>query len=73
MKTIAFNPFSASLRDPTGDRLRRAVGRDLASLYASVLSEPMPSELRGLVQALEDRYHSGPFAEPRHLKQEHPL
>jgi hypothetical protein len=54
METIAFNPYSASLRDPIGDRFRRALGRELASLYADVLNEPVPWELRGLIQALED-------------------
>ena len=69
MKAIAFNPFSSSLRDPIGDRLRRAVGRELASLYTDVLSEAMPSELQALIQTLEDRYRSRPCAQPRHLEQ----
>jgi hypothetical protein len=72
MKTIACNPFLASLRDPIADRFRRAVGRELASHYADVLSEPVPSELRGLIQALEDPDRLRPSSQATHLKQEAP-
>jgi hypothetical protein len=52
---------SASLKDQAGDPLRLAVSRELASIYTDVLSEPVPAELRVLIEALEERYKARPF------------
>jgi hypothetical protein len=56
-----FNSFAASLSDRPGDRLRLAVARELATVYADMLHQPLPPELRNLIEALEDRYRSRPF------------
>ena len=61
MRTIEPNPFSSSLDDRVGDGLRLAVGRELAKFYTDVLHQPMPRELRVLVDSLEDRYRSRGF------------
>ena len=52
---------AASLQDEAGDRLRLTVSRELASIYTDVLAEPVPAELRLLIEALEDRYKARPF------------
>jgi hypothetical protein len=65
MRSIAPNSFSTSLKDAPGDRLRLAVSRELASVYTDVLSQPLPVELRVLIEALEDRYRSRPFPPDR--------
>jgi hypothetical protein len=52
---------SASLKDEAEDPLRLAVSRELASIYTDVLSEPVPAELRVLIEALEERYKARPF------------
>jgi hypothetical protein len=52
---------SASLNDKTGDQLRLSVSRELASIYTDVLAEPVPAELRTLIEALEDRYKARAF------------
>jgi hypothetical protein len=59
--TTAPTPFAASLKDKPGDRLRLAVSRELASVYTDILSQPLPPELRNLIEALEDRYRSRAF------------
>jgi hypothetical protein len=51
----------ASLKDEAGDPLRLAVSRQLASIYTDVLAEPVPAELRVLIEALEERYKARPF------------
>lgn len=52
---------AVSLNDETGDELRLRVSRELASIYTDNLAEPVPLELRELIEALEDRYRARAF------------
>ncbi len=53
MKTVAPNPFAPVLQDRARDRLRRALGSELAACYAGVLTQPLPADLKAIVQAPE--------------------
>jgi hypothetical protein len=61
MPATKLNAFSSSLKDPVGDRLRLAVSRELASVYSDVLCQPLPPQLRAIIEALEQRYRSRAF------------
>jgi hypothetical protein len=63
MEQRELNAF-ASAGDALGERLRLAIGRDLASIYSDVLHEPPPQHLRELIDKLsatfpDDSPHGG--------------
>ena len=59
MEAAHSNPFNAGdsrpRRDKFDDKLRLALGRGLASVYADVLREPIPERLQLWLRQLESR------------------